>query len=339
MKKAVTRILSMGISLTLSFALAGCSSSGSSSSAAASAAASTTAETSAADSYPEKNITLIVPFAAGGGTDLIGRQIASQLESILGTSIVVENVTGGAGQVGFKQGAGSAADGYTITMTTSSLLLQKYASETYVDYQEFEHIAVFNFDPCGLIVAADAPYDTVDEFVAYAKEHPGMTCTNSGAGGIWHVCAMEFEKNNGLEFTHVPYDGGNAAAVAVAGGHADCSFASVAEAAALVEAGELKILAIASDERTDAYPDIPTFAEQGYTFTTGGVFRAFAVPAGTDSAIVAKLADAVEQVYQSEEFQTFMANGGYGLLWKSGDDLTEYLSDCDETFKELLSNM
>lgn len=325
MKKTIGALLAVCLTLTL----AACSSNSNSPS---------SNDGNAADSYPSENITLVVPWAAGGGTDLIGRQIAAQLESSLNTNIVVENVTGGSGAVGFKQATGSPADGYTICMTTSSLLLQKYANDTYVEYTDFDHVCIFNFDACGLIVSADAPYNTVEEFVEYAKANPGLTCANSGAGTMWHTCALQFSDLVGVEFTHVPYDSGNDACVAVAGGHADLTMVSVAEAASLLQAGQLKVLAIGLDERSEDFADIPTFIEQGYDLT-GGVFRAFAVPAGTDEAIVEKLANAVKDVYDSDEFKTFMHNGGYGMLWMDGEELTSYLKDLDTTFSTLLSGL
>lgn len=293
-----------------------------------------------ADNYPSRNITFLVPFAAGGGTDLVCRQVASRLEDIFGVNVIVENVVGGAGAVGFKRTAESAPDGYTLTSTTPTMLLQKYANpDAYVDYRLLDHIAIFNSDPCCLVVKANAPYKNVQEFLDYAKAHPGeMLAANSGPGATWHIITMQFEQFTSTSFIHVPFEGGTGAAVAVGGGHADFSMVSAAEAATIVDAGLARFLAIGSAERDPNFPNVPTFKEQGIDFVNG-VWRDVSVPAGTPDDVIATLEKALRQVYEDEDFRAVLKNGKFGLQWMSGPEFKAYLDESDAVYKELFEKI
>ena len=293
---------------------------------------------SAAPAYPERDIRFIISWSAGGGTDVVGRQIASQMEKILGVNIIVDNILGGSGAVGFKVGADSPADGYTWIMGATPMLLQKHNGGTFVDYALFDHIAIFNADPASLIVPKNSS-NTLAEFVEYAVANPGrLTCANSGVGNTWHVTGIQFEKLIGTSFIHVPYANGLDAAVAVAGGHVDLSTVSAAEAATLVETGEAKFLAIASEERDPSFPDVPTFREQGIDLVNG-TCRWVAVPTGTDPQIIGIIEDALKQVYESEEFRTFMRNGKFGVQWKSGEELQTFLDESDAEYAVLFETI
>ncbi len=337
MKRNVIRIINMILVCGCILSLVACSStssSGTPSGVSPDAGNPSSAAPAQTLNYPKENITFIIPFGAGGGTDITGRIFAQYLEKEIGTTIVIKNTTGGGGVVGFKEGATAKPDGYTMLLTTSSLQLHKYTAEVCQPYDELIHIANYSFDPCCLVVPADAPYNTLEEFVAYSLEHPGeLTCTNSGTGAIWNVCALQFQDLVGANWIHVPYNSGNEAAVAVAGGHADFAVLQSTEPMSLVDAGELKYLAVATKEREESLPDVPTFIEQGYDFA-GGVWRTVAVPLGTPDEIVDFLAQAMENVYNNPEFQDAMKTASCGMMWVGRDDVDQFLKESDVNFSK-----
>jgi len=290
-------------------------------------------------SYPEKEVTVIVPWSAGGGTDLIGRQLAAQLGKDLGKPFVVVNKTGGGGVVGFQEIASAKPDGYTIGLISVSMIIHKYSASSYVDYKTIRPVALINMDPASLTVNSEAPWNTLSEFLEDAKKEPGkIRMSNSGPGSIWNVAALALEKETGVKFTHVPYKGGNPAAVALAGGHVEATTVSPAEVASLVEAGKLKILAMPTTERIASFPDVPTFKESGIDFTFG-TWRAVAVPKDTPDEIVEMLAKSIEKALNVQQFKVFMKNGGYGEAYMDAEELAAYMDKLDTQFAELFKDL
>ena len=266
----------------------------------------------AAAEYPEREITVIVPWAAGGGTDLITRFLADLMEKNLGKPVVVINKPGGGGLVGFKQLAAAKPDGYTLGITTNSMLLHKYAASSYLDWRELAPIALHNNDPAGFTVKIDAPWKTIKEALDYARANPmKMRVANSGPGAIWHVAAALLGSKTEVQFTHVPYGGANPAAVALAGGHVEATTASPAEVGTLIKGGKLRLLAIASEKRDPLFSDVPTFKESGIDFVFG-VWRCLEAPKGTPKEIISKLENSVKTAVNDPKFKDFMTKNGFG---------------------------
>jgi tripartite-type tricarboxylate transporter receptor subunit TctC len=266
----------------------------------------------AAAEYPEREITVIVPWAAGGGTDLITRFLANLMEKDLGKPVVVVNKPGGGGLVGFKQLAAAKPDGYTLGITTNSMILQKYAASSYLDWRELSPIALYNNDPSGFTVKVDAPWKTIKEALDYARANPmKMRVANSGPGAIWHVAAALLGSKTGVKFTHVPYGGANPAATALAGGHVEATTCSPAEVGTLVRGGKLRLLAIASEKRDPLFSDVPTFKESGIDFVFG-VWRCLEAPKGTPKEIISKLENSVKKAVNDPKFKDFMTKNGFG---------------------------
>ena len=156
------------------------------------------------------------------------------------------------------------------------------------------------------MVPADAPYDTIGEFIEYAKKNPGMVrITNGGTGATGHLSAMVLEKGSGAEFNHVPFDGSAPAVTAILGGHAEAASVQPPEVLAQVKAGKLKVLAIMANDRLDSLPDVPTFKEEGYDFGEIGVWRGVVVPKDTPDDEVGILAEAFSKAAEEEEFESF----------------------------------
>jgi len=288
--------------------------------------------------FPKKAVNLIVPYAAGGGTDATARALAKEAEKHLGQSIAVVNKTGGGGAVGFTEGATAKPDGYTVTMVTVELTTLHHLNLTPVTYKEFKPIAQINFDPATITVRADSPWKTAQEFIDYAKAHPGeVKVGNSGPGSIWHLAAAALEKDAGLKFNHVPFDGAAPAVTALLGGHIDAVPVSPAEVKAQVDAGKLRTLAIVDDKPSDALPGVKTLEEEtGIKTTYLGPWRGVVVPKDTPEDVVKVLTDAFMKAADEPAFKEYMNNNGLGIVIKNGADFEKLMEEADNSFGELI---
>jgi len=220
----------------LAFSIAGCSS-GSKTTSAPSVATKV--------NFPTKPITMIVSYAPGGGTDLTARALASAVEKHLGQPIGVVNKTGGGGAIGMTEGANAKPDGSTVTFVTVELTTLHHLGLTPVNYKQFKPITQVNFDPGAITVRKDAPWNTLQEFLDYAKANPKkVRVGDSGNGAIWNLAANAVEKATGVEFTHVGFDGATPAVTALVGGHIDAVSVSPAEVLIQIKAGNLKMLGL-----------------------------------------------------------------------------------------------
>lgn len=294
----------------------------------------------AAKDFPEKEITLIVPSSAGGGTDMTARALASEAEEYLGQSIGVVNKPGGSGSVGMTEGANAKPDGYTVSMVFVELTMFKHLGLSPLTYDQFKPIGLINLDPAALTVPADAPYDTLEEFITYAEEHPGeVKVGNSGTGSIWHIAAESLESDTGIELSHVPFEGAAPAVTALVGGHIDAVTVSPAEVKTQLDAGNLKTLAVMSDTRSDLIPDVPTFAEAGVEGNSIGTWRGLTVPKDTPDEIAAKLEEAFMKAAKEEEFVDFMNKNGLGIQLKSSSEFKDFMAKNEELFGKMISEL
>lgn len=293
--------------------------------------------------FPTKPLELIVPYSAGGGTDAVGRAISASAEKHLGegASIGVVNKTGGGGAVGMTEGALAKNDGYTMTMLTVEVTMLPHLGLTETTYENFTPIAQFNFDPSSIVVAADAPYQTIEEFIEYAKENPGeIRIGNGGTGATGHLSALAMAQATGTEYNHVPFEGSAPAVTGLLGGHIEAASVQPAEVLPQVKSGDLKVLAIMADERLeDTLPDTPTFQEVGYDVPEIGVWRGVTVPKDTPEEVVAILSDAFTKAAEEEEFITFMENNGLGIVSRNAEEFGELMAESHEMYGELISGL
>ncbi len=289
--------------------------------------------------YPEREITLIVPWAAGGGTDLVSRVLADVMKVDLGKPVVVVNKPGGGGLLGFNQIAQAKPDGYTVGIATPSMILQKYSASSYLDWRELAPIAVHNNDPSAFTVKTDAPWKTLKDALNHAKANPmKMRIGNSGPGAIWHIAAAMLGHKLGIQFTHVPYGGGGPAAVATAGGHVEATTISPAEVATLAKGGKLRILAIADEKRDAMFPDVPTFKEAGVDFSFG-TWRCLAAPKATPKEIVARLEQSVHKAVKDPKFIDFMTKNGYGQMFLGAAESAELMAQNEKSFEKVVPGL
>lgn len=291
------------------------------------------------EDFPSQDIEMICPWAAGGGTDLTGRQIADLAQDPLGVSLYVSNQTGGSGSAGFNAIANADADGYTVGITTVEICTISHLGIADVTPDDLDAVIQYNFDPATLTVPEDAPYSTLEEFVTYAEENPGeIRVSNSGTGAIWHLSAAGFAQQADIELEHVGYDGGSPATQAVVSGEVEATAASAPEVASQVQDGPLQILAVFGEERLDMFPDVPTLQEQGYDFTMGA-WRGLTVPQGTDEERISTLEDGFTTVYESDEFQSFMQDQGFGLVYRDAEEFGQFMESEYERFGQIIDEL
>ena len=286
--------------------------------------------------FPTKAVSIIVPYNAGGGTDLTARALAKASEKHLGKPIVIVNKSGGGGAVGFSEGSNAKPDGYTVTMVTVELTTLRHLGLATNSYKDFKAIAQINYDPSAITVKADSPWKNAKEFLAYAKAHPGEVKEgNSGPGSIWHLSAAGVEKSAGVKLTHIPFDGAAPAVIALMGGHVDVVFVSPAEVKAQVEAGKIRPLAIVDSKPSDALPGVKTFEEEtGIKTTFVGPWRGLCVPKDTPDDIAKILTDAFMKGANEPEFKDYMKKNGLGMAIKDGAGFTKLMADSEAAFAE-----
>ncbi|WP_242674613.1 tripartite tricarboxylate transporter substrate binding protein [Phytopseudomonas daroniae] len=280
--------------------------------------------------YPEKPIQLIVPWAAGGGSDAAARGIAAALEKELGVTINVVNRAGGNGVVGHSVMASARPDGYTLGFITGELNMMHWQGLTKLTYENFTPIAMTNYDYPGVQVAANAPYDSVSDLLETIRTQPKGTikASGTGLGGIWHVAFAGLLLEQGIEpdkITFVPSQGAAPAMVELAAGSIQLVPTSVPEARSMIDAGRAKGLAILSPERNPAFPDIPTLKESLGSDYSLGEWRGIAGPKNLPPEIVATLEAALEKAYNSELYQDYMHKLGFGIEWRNAADFSTFL--------------
>jgi tripartite-type tricarboxylate transporter receptor subunit TctC len=284
--------------------------------------------------YPERPITLIVPWGAGGGTDATARILASMMEQRLGVPVNVVNRTGGSGVVGHSAIATAAPDGYTLGIVTVEIGMMHWQGLTDLTYESYTPLALYNEDPAGLQVRIDAEWETAQEVLDAVKASPGEhNSSGTGQGGIWHLALAGMLQEAGIDPGAAPWVPSEGAAPGlqdlVAGG-VDIVTCSVPEAQALLEAGRVKSLAVMSEERNPAFPDVPTLKEATGLDWTVGAWRGVAGPAGMPQEVVDTLVPALKEIHDSQEFRDFMAQRGFGVVWRDPDGFREYMAASNE---------
>lgn len=296
----------------------------------------------AQDSFPTRPITMLVGFAAGGGTDVVGRRLAQEMEGILGQPVVVVNRPGGGGLVSWQELVAGPADGYTTALFLPvNAFIQRHlsTSESWIDpLEDVRVVGMFNEDPWGFAASVDAPFDDAPGFAAWSREAGNDARVSAGGPATaYHWAWVGLAAEADARVRIVTYQGGTSAGLrAVAGGEVVAAGAGPGESASMVDAGLLRQIGIASRERMEAFPDVPTFREQGIDFTFG-ITRGLAVPAGTPDAAVEILADAVARAYASEGFQEFLATAGFGPGYMSAEESRAYLVEQDALFREMMA--
>lgn len=275
------------------------------------AAAALVALPAMADSFPTKTVRIVVPYPAGGATDNLARQVSTVLAEKTGQSFIVDNKPGGATVIAAQALIQAPPDGHTVaffdpsTVAMNQFLFKRLAYDPTTSIVPVTQMVRIHF---GLMVRADSPYKTLKEYVDAAKAKPGtITFGSSGAGNAVHLAGERFKGLAGIETAHIPYRGGAPAMQDLVGGQIPSVWMDLTSAMPFVKAGQVRVLAVASTKRSDALPDVPTFAESGYPgFTAGSWFGVF-VPAGTPAPVIAQINGLFREAIANPKITSWLA--------------------------------
>ncbi|HEY8549811.1 MAG TPA: tripartite tricarboxylate transporter substrate-binding protein, partial [Vicinamibacterales bacterium] len=289
--------------------------------------------------FPDGPLLLICPWAAGGGSDRVARQVAALLEQDLGVPVNVVNATGGDGVTGHSRGALARPDGYTLTLLTVEIASLHWRGMTNVAPDDFAPLALVNRDAAAVFVRTDAPWQTLKELENAIRTSPGsLRASGTATAGIWHLALAGWLTQAGLRPTDVIWVSIAGAAPSLqellAGG-VDLVSCSLPEAQALLRAGRIRSLGIMADERSPQFPDVPTFAEQGVNWSMSTI-RGIGVPAGTPPDRQRVLAEALERVVKSQAYADAMLASGFTPAYEDPARFAATLRQTDERLGALL---
>jgi tripartite-type tricarboxylate transporter receptor subunit TctC len=291
------------------------------------AAAIGTMPASATD-YPDKPVKVVVPFAAGGPTDVMARLIAQKLSEILKQQFYVENKPGAGGNIGMTQAARSAPDGYTILVASSSFTVNPslYAKNPYDPYKDFAPVTLAAASPNILVVNPELPVKTTQELIDLLKKEPGKhNIANPGVGTTPMLAAELFKLALKLDAASVPFGGAAPAIQSTVAGHTKIAFTALPPTAPQVTGGKLRALAVTSEKRSPAFPDVPTLGELGIKGQVSETMQGVLAPAGTPKEIIAKLNAAIVKVMAMENVKKRCAQLGFDPVANTPAEFATYI--------------
>jgi tripartite-type tricarboxylate transporter receptor subunit TctC len=290
-----------------------------------------------AGGFPEKPVTVIVPFPPGGRTDLTARLLTQHMLKHVGNSVVIVNKPGAGGAIGAREVAASAPDGYTLGVFSTAAVTAQYTLATPVNLKDFVAIRTINLDPMALAVKADAPWKTLRELVDYGVQNPGKLRVGMIPGASAEIFAAAFANAAKLKVLYVPFKGDSDGAVALAGGHIDVHVAVPASYKALADANKVRMLGIAAEQRSPLYEGVPTFVENGVDLVIGSFHMLFA-PRRTPPEILRALEEAAGKAMREPDLirQMEAANLGYANMDVKQTDA--FLRQQDAVYRKVIED-
>jgi tripartite-type tricarboxylate transporter receptor subunit TctC len=292
--------------------------------------------------YPERVITLIVPFAAGGPTDIIARIVSVAFLKLLGQNVIVENRGGGGGNPGMAVAARAAPDGYTLLLTSTAIAVNPalYSTLPYDSIKDFAPICELVNAPNVLFVRAESDIKSVADLVARAKAAPGvLNYSSPGAGTKSHLTAEQLKLRAGIDMVHIPYRGGGPATMAVLERTVDVGSVALAPVEPLIKDGKFRALAVTGAERWFSLPDVPTMIESGFPGFVSDTFNALFAPAGTPPEIIAQLSKASQTALKTPEAREQALRAGYQIVGGTPEQLAARLASEIPAVKELVGRL
>ena len=290
--------------------------------------------------YPHKTVTIVCPWAPGGGTDRVSRYWADALQKELGQPFVVVNRTGGSGVVGHSACADARPDGYTLGMITAELSTMHHLGICQLTYKDYQCLMQVNADAAAILVGKDAPWKDLPSFLKHVRQNPGkIKMSGTAAGGLWDLARLGLQDAAEIpqqSVVWVPTQGAAPSLQELLGGHIDAVCCSLPEAAAQIESGQIRALAVMSEERSTDFPDVPTVKEAGVDWVAMG-WRGLAMPKDTPTEIVDKVHQACEAVAASPEYLEFMKKNGFGVKIRPRDEFAKFLAEQDQTWGKVLA--
>ena len=293
----------------------------------------------AAESWPARPIQLVVGYGPGGGTDALARALAESVRQYLGQPVTVVNRPGATGSIAMADVAGAAPDGYKLIMLTVDAAIVPHIGIGKVTCEDFAPIVRLNFDPAAITVRADAPWNSVEEFLDHARKNPGeMRVGNSGPGGIWHAASVALESRTNTSFNHIPFQGAAPAVLALGGGHVDAVTVSPAEVSTQVQSGKLKMLAVMADQRAKGFEKVPTLKERNIDLSLGA-WRGLCAPKGTPPEVLKQLAQAVAKAVQEPAYRQTLEKLNLGEAYGDAAAFRATMEHDNQSFKALAAKL
>jgi tripartite-type tricarboxylate transporter receptor subunit TctC len=293
----------------------------------------------ASATYPERPVTIVVPFAPGGANDVVVRIIQQPLSEALGQPIIVENRGGAGGNIGFGFVARAKPDGYTVLLAPNSFAVNVslYDKAPYDPFKDFEPVAEISFFPVMFAVRPDLRVDTLQELIARARENPGsLNYSTPGPGTLPHLATELLKLRTGIDMVHIPYSGAAPAAQALLSRTVDVGTMSITVAIPQIHAGTLKGLAVTGAERWPDLPDIPTVEEAGVPSSVSETWQGILVPAGTPKDVVARLAKALVEIAQRPDVREKLRSAGFAGTGRGPDLLAKRIAEDVPKWKEVI---
>jgi tripartite-type tricarboxylate transporter receptor subunit TctC len=293
-----------------------------------------------AQGFPNRPITLVIPFAPGGSTSIVGRVIADKMSELLKEKVVVDNRPGAGGTVGTKAVAKSDPDGYTLLLGYTGTLAigpALYKNAGYDPRKDFAPIGPIGNAPNSLVVHPSFPAKTVAELIAYAKANPGkVNFGSAGAGTVSHITGEYFARSAGITLVHIPYKGTGPALTDLLGGHIPMAFAPIPASHASVSGGLLRALAVTSTTRSSLLPDVPTIAESGLPGFDLSLYYGLVAPAGTPRLIIDKLNRELRAALASSEVKKQLGLDGTEITPGTPEDYADFIDKDERKWSQLV---
>ena len=293
----------------------------------------------AQDKFPSKPIELVVPFAAGGSTDVLARLVAKFAPKYFDKPLVVINKPGGGGVTGTEGVVRSAPDGHTLYMGYGSghdLVMPHFQKLPYKTFEDLTSVCRLSVHSILMIIRSDAPYKTMKEFVNWGKKREQVTASVSTKAGSVDISFQAVGKTTGLKMVTVPFRGGAESVTAIVGGQTDCGGNHPSEIISHIKAKRLIPIAVALEQRDPAIPDVPTFKELGYNVVTVGSVKGVAAPKGTPPEAIRYLAERFKKVCEDQEFIQAMKDIGQPVMYLGSSDFAKYMKEGFEQYGKLI---
>jgi tripartite-type tricarboxylate transporter receptor subunit TctC len=291
--------------------------------------------------FPERDISVIVPWAAGGGTDALARTLAQNGKKYFGVNVTVVNKVGGAGGIGMGSVATAKPDGYTVGVITDYLSLYRLLGMSELSYRDFELIALLNRSAAAISVQASSPFKSLKDMMEYAKANPGvLTVAHAGPGQAWHLAVASLAMKYGIKFTYVPFDSAAPVRTALLGGHVSVATTGIDEVLQFYKTKQLRLLAVNSLSRQPVFPDVPTFAEAGYPIENPiFAWRGLAVAKGTPPDILKALRDGFRKAAEDPDYVKLMDELALPRTYLEAEQFGQFLAETEKSLAPLLDSV
>lgn len=292
------------------------------------------------DDYPSGTITIVVPWSAGGGTDVVARALAKAMSDVGDVNVIVENREGAGSALGSGYVQKSDPDGHTLLFNTSSVITQTYTSQEEgtdtVDYTQLVPVANVNADPYTMQVGPNSKWDNLEELVDFARKNPGEVSIGvAGVGSQSQLLIPLIESEAGIEFNQVAFDGSGPINTALMAGDVDAHAPTIGDFISFIRDGQIQLLGVAAAERLEEFPDVPTFKEAGIDIEYR-VFRGIWAPAGTPDDILGEIEDLVLEAAATDAFQKALSDLGFGPASWGTDEFQDVVDEEAELLKSLM---